>query len=60
LKNIKRDSSFIGIGLAVSTGGAWGYFGGMKDVFGGDRFLDMPMAETMYTTFAKWRSNGRI
>ena len=51
-EEFKHDETVICIGLAAQTGGAWGYFAGLTDAYGKDRMLDMPLAETMYTTFA--------
>lgn len=47
-----RDENVILLGLAASAGSAYGYFLGFDKKYGKDRVLDMPLAETMYTTFA--------
>lgn len=47
-----RDEKVILIGLAASAGSAYGYFTGFQAKYGKERVLDMPLAETMYTTFA--------
>jgi len=51
-KSFDEDEKVILLGLAASAGSAYGYFLGFDKKYGKDRVLDMPLAETMYTTFA--------